>query len=55
MKRKLRVPLLLLGVWLGVLLLLTGCDMNKSPPGGELTEWALRKASGAGNTEKSLL
>lgn len=47
MKRKLRVPLLLLGAWLGVLLLLTGCDMNKPPPGGELTERALQKASDA--------
>lgn len=47
MKRKLRVPLLLLGVWLGGLLLLTGCDMNKPPPGGELTERALQKASDA--------
>ena len=34
-------------VLLGVLLLLTGCDMNKPPPGGKLTEWALRKASDA--------
>lgn len=47
MKRKLRVPLLLLGAWLGVLFLLTGCDMNKPPPGGELTERALQKASDA--------
>ena len=47
MKRKLRVPLLLLGAWLGGLLLLTGCDMNKPPPGGELTERALQKASDA--------
>lgn len=47
MKRKLRIPLLLLGAWLGVLLLLTGCDMNKPPPGGELTERALQKASDA--------
>ncbi len=47
MKRKLCAPLLLLGVWLGVLLLLTGCDMNKPPPGGELTEQALQKASDA--------
>lgn len=47
MKRKLRVPLLFLGAWLGVLLLLTGCDMNKPPPGGELTERALQKASDA--------
>ena len=47
MKRKLRVPLLPLGAWLGVLLLLTGCDMNKPPPGGELTERALQKASDA--------
>lgn len=46
MKRKLRIPLLL-GAWLGVLLLLTGCDMNKPPPGGELTERALQKASDA--------
>lgn len=34
-------------VLLGILLLLPGCDMNKPPPGGELTEWALRKASDA--------
>ena len=47
MKRKLRVPLLFLGAWLGGLLLLTGCDMNKPPPGGELTERALQKASDA--------
>lgn len=47
MKRKLRVPLLLLGAWLGGLLLLTGCDMNKPPLGGELTERALQKASDA--------
>ena len=47
MKRKLCAPLLLLGVWLGVLLLPTGCDMNKPPPGGELTEQALQKASDA--------
>ena len=47
MKRKLRVPLLLLGAWLGGLLLLTGCDMNKPPPGGELTERVLQKASDA--------
>ena len=32
---------------MATLLLLTGCDMNKPPPGGELTEWALRKASDA--------
>lgn len=47
MKRKLRIPLLLLGAWLGGLLLLTGCDMKKPPPGGELTERALQKASDA--------
>lgn len=47
MKRKLRVPLLLLGAWLGGLLLLIGCDMNKPPLGGELTERALQKASDA--------
>lgn len=47
MKRKLRVPPLFLGAWLGVLLLLTGCDRNKPPPGGELTERALQKASDA--------
>lgn len=29
------------------LLLLTGCDMNKPPPGGKLTEWALGKAADA--------
>jgi hypothetical protein len=36
-----------LAVVMTILLLLTGCDMNKPPPGGELTEWALRKASNA--------
>lgn len=36
-----------LAVVMGVLLLLTGCDMNKPPPGGELTERALQKASDA--------
>lgn len=36
-----------LAVVMTILLLLTGCDMNKPPPGGELTEWALRKASDA--------
>ena len=32
---------------IGILLLLTGCDMNKPPPGGELTERVLQKASDA--------
>lgn len=36
-----------LAVVMGGLLLLTGCDMNKPPPGGELTERALQKASDA--------
>lgn len=36
-----------LAVVMAVLLLLTGCDMNKPPPGGELTERALQKASDA--------
>lgn len=29
------------------LLPLSGCDMNKPPPGGKVTEWALGKAAGA--------
>lgn len=37
----------LFAVLTGILLLLTGCDMNKPPPGGELTERVLRKASDA--------
>lgn len=35
---------------MGTLLLLTGCNMNKPPPGGALTEWALRKANDAVET-----
>lgn len=36
-----------LAVVMAILLLLTGCDMNRPPPGGELTERALQKASDA--------
>lgn len=36
-----------LAVVMAILLLLTGCDMNKPPPGGELTERVLQKASDA--------